>query len=197
MKEKNNVKEPTPKGKKKQRAERRRAARRAEQEDPVLERIKQSWEVTQRNRATSASLLFGFDTLCKIRHKSNLNIPPIQYLEVFVQAYLYQLGSHAPVSLMDLIFGNIQNSYDVDTLSIDSVEMIISKFLHAYGGSDREWICNATYSSLKMEVDILRQRRIHQIPATLAEPGFISELRSGASLWALGRLAFLSRMNLI
>ena len=58
---------------------------------------------------------------------------------------------------MDLIFGNSQNSYDVDTLSIDSVEMIISKFLHAYGGSDREWICNAIYSSLKMKVDILTQ----------------------------------------
>ena len=91
MKKKNNVKEPNPKGKKQQRAERRRADRRDEQEYPVLYRIKQSWEVPQRNRATSAALSFGFDRLCKIRHESNLNILPIQDLEVFVRAQLYQL----------------------------------------------------------------------------------------------------------
>ena len=55
---------------------------------------------------------------------------------------------------MDLLCRSSQIVDDVDALSRDSVEMIISKCLHAYGGSEGEWICNKIYSSLKMEVDI-------------------------------------------
>ena len=40
-----------------------------------------------------------------------------------------------------------------------------------------------------MEVDIRRQRRILRITVTFAEPEFISELRSGASLQDLRRFA--------
>ena len=98
---------------------------------------------------------------------------------------------------MDLLCRNRQNSYDVDALSRDSVKMMISKFLRAYGGSEHEWICNVIDSSLKMEVNIRRQRRILRIPVKLAELGFISELRSGVYLRALRIYAFLSRMNLI
>ena len=98
---------------------------------------------------------------------------------------------------MDLLCRNSQNSDDVDTFYRDSIAMIIFKCLHAYGGSEREWICNIIYSSLKMEVYIRRQRHILQITATLAEPGFISELSPGESPRALIKFAFFSRMNLI
>ena len=98
---------------------------------------------------------------------------------------------------MYLLCRNSQNSDDVDALSTDSVAMIIPKFLHDYGGSESEWICNAIDSSLKMEVDIWRQGRILRIPATLAEPGLISELRLCASLRDLRIFAFLYRMKLI
>ena len=94
--------------------------------------------------------------MCNIRHDSNLTSLPIQDLEVFVPAYLYQLGLQAAVFLMDLPCRNSQNSDDVDALSRDSVAMMISKFLHAYGGSEREWIFNTIDSSLKMEVGIRR-----------------------------------------
>ena len=60
--------------------------------------------------------------------------------------------------------------------------MMISKCLHAYGGSYCEWICNAIDYSLKMEVGIQIKRRILRTPATLVEPGFISELWSGVSI---------------
>ena len=98
---------------------------------------------------------------------------------------------------MGLLCRNSQNSDDVDALSRDSVAMMISNCLYAYCGSEREWICNAIDSSLKMEVNIRRQRHILRFPATLSEPGFISELRSGASLRDIRRFAFLYRMNLI
>ena len=81
-----------------------------------------------------AALRFGFGQLCKIRHESNLTSLPIQYLDFFVRAYLYQLGLQAAVFLMYLLFRNIQNSDDVDVLSRDSVAMMIYKDLHAYGG---------------------------------------------------------------
>ena len=63
MKEKNNVKEPKPKGKKQQRAKISRSDQRADREDPILERIKQAWEVPHRNLDTSAALHFGFGRL--------------------------------------------------------------------------------------------------------------------------------------
>ena len=74
---------------------------------------------------------------------------------------------------------------------------MIYKCLHAYDGSECECICKKLYSSLKMEFDIRRQRRILQTPAALAEPGFIYELRSGASLRAIRRFFLFYRMNLI
>ena len=55
---------------------------------------------------------------------------------------------------MNLLCRNIQNSDDVDADSRYSVAMIISKYLHAYDGSECEWICNAIDSSLKNEVNI-------------------------------------------
>ena len=79
---------------------------------------------------------------------------------------------------MDLLCRNSQNSDYVDALSRDSFAMMIYKCLHAYGGSEREWIFNKIDSSLKMEVDIRRQRRILRITATFVESGFISELSS-------------------
>ena len=99
--------------------------------------------------------------------------------------------------LVDLLFRNSQNSDDVDALSRDSVATTIYKRIHEYGGSEREWICNAIDSLLKMEVDIQRKRRILRIPTTILEPGFLSELNSGASLWDLRRFSFLSPMILI
>ena len=80
MKKKKNFKEPNPKGNNQRRAERRREARRAKQEDPVIERIKQVYEVTHRNQVTSAALRFWFGRLCKIRQDSTLTSLPIQYL---------------------------------------------------------------------------------------------------------------------
>ena len=66
--------------------DRKRALRRAANENPLIERIKQGWEVPQRNRATAALLRFGFGRFCKIRHESNLTSLPLQDLEIFTRA---------------------------------------------------------------------------------------------------------------
>jgi hypothetical protein len=67
-------------------SDRKRALRRAQNEDPVLERLKQAWDVPQRNRAVAACLRFGFTRFCKIRSESNLTSLPIQDLEVFFRS---------------------------------------------------------------------------------------------------------------
>jgi hypothetical protein len=84
-KQKPSPKEPKTK-KLKKGADRKRALRRAQNEDPVLERLKQAWEVAQRHRAIAGALRFGFTRFCKIRNESNLTSLPIQDLEVFCRS---------------------------------------------------------------------------------------------------------------
>ena len=82
-------------------SDRRRAIRRAENADPVLERLKQAWDAPQRNRAIAASLRFGFKRFCKIRSESNLTSLPLQDLEIFFRACKY-LGENASLSSSSL-----------------------------------------------------------------------------------------------
>lgn len=74
------------KTKKPKKSDRKRALKRAANEDPVIERLKQGWEIAQRNRATAAALRFGFDRFNKMRHESNLTSLPLQDLEIFVRS---------------------------------------------------------------------------------------------------------------
>ena len=48
------------------------------------------------------------------------------------------MGLQAAVFLMDLLFRNTQKSDDIDAIYRDSVAMMTSKCLHAYGVSERE-----------------------------------------------------------
>lgn len=77
------------KAKKMKKSDRRRALKRAANEDPMIERLKQGWEVAQRNRATAAVLRFGFGRFNKMRHESNLTSLPLQDLEIFTRSCEY------------------------------------------------------------------------------------------------------------
>jgi hypothetical protein len=70
----------------KKNADKKRALRRARNEDPGFERLKQAWDYPQRSRAIAACLRYGFMRFCKIRNESNLTSLPIQDLEVFFRA---------------------------------------------------------------------------------------------------------------
>jgi hypothetical protein len=74
------------KSKKTKKSDRLRAMRRAANEAPVQERLKQAWEVPHRNRVTSAILRFGFDRFCKVRNEASLTSLPIQDIEIFVRS---------------------------------------------------------------------------------------------------------------
>lgn len=66
--------------------DRKRALRRAANENPFVEQLKQAWDAPQRNRATAASLRFGFGRFNKIRHESGFSSLPLQDLEVFFRS---------------------------------------------------------------------------------------------------------------
>ena len=72
--------------KKLQRAEQRRVMRITEQEDPIVERMKQGWDGNHRDRVIKATLLYGFGRFCKVRDETNLLSLPIQDVELFVRA---------------------------------------------------------------------------------------------------------------
>jgi hypothetical protein len=96
-KPKKQSKESKPK-KPKKGVDRKRLLKRAQNADPVLERLKQAWDTPQRNRAIAASLRFGFTRFCKIRNESNLTSLCIQDLEAFfrsckLQVHCSKIGS--------------------------------------------------------------------------------------------------------
>mmetsp|Transcript_46338 Transcript_46338/g.69923 ORF Transcript_46338/g.69923 Transcript_46338/m.69923 type:complete len:1184 (+) Transcript_46338:1551-5102(+) len=187
--------------KKMKKAERRRAIRKAEREDPILERIKQAWEVPQRNRATAAALRFGFGRFCKIRNEANLTSLPIQDLEVFVRTYVYQLALQAAVSVLARVQDHADDKImqgmilDCPNAACELLSSILSPLSQSAGGPETEWICNALMSSLKLYQEAKTGRCSLRIPLCLAEPTFVSELRAGAAFRALRRFAFLSRLN--
>jgi hypothetical protein len=173
--------------KKARKEERKMALRRAEMEDPVIERIRQAWEVPQRNRATSAALRFGFGRFSKIRHESALTSLPLQDIEVFVRAYLYQLGLQASISLT----GGSLMSLGAN------LQTTVGFVYNNYGPTDGDWMINAMKSSLMMLEDVEGRSRILRMPVVLAEPEYVAALRAGPALRALRRFAFLSRVNAI
>lgn len=181
--------------KKEKRAERRRALRKAENEDPVMERLKQAWEPSQRNRATSAALRFGFARFCKIRNESHLTSLPIQDLEVFFRSYVYQLSLQAAVTLLALLRSPANASANASGMV--PIRSLLCQWLGQPGTNELEWVCSAVYSAIKMQLEVEDQRRSLRLPMTLAEATYVTELRQGAAIRALRRISLLSRLTTI
>ena len=72
--------------KKIRRLEQRKLLRSMEQEDPILDRLRQGWEYSQRDRVINAAQIYGFDRMCKIRKEATLTSLPIQDIETFLRS---------------------------------------------------------------------------------------------------------------
>lgn len=176
------------------RAERRSAQRRAENEDPLMERLKQAWEAPQRNRASSAALRFGFARFCKLRSESHLTSLPIHDLEVFFRSYVYQLSLQVAVTLLSLL--RSQPDEEVNALEIQ-VRHLLCQWLGRPWTNELEWICSSIHSVIEMQMEVENQRRGLRLPLSLAEPNYVADLRQGAALRALRRIGLLNRLNTI
>jgi len=170
--------------------ERKRAIRRAQYEDPEVERLKQAWDTPQRNRAVAACLRFGFNRYCKIRSEANLTSLPTQDIEIFFRAYFYQLTLQVVVTLIGTRILAPQN--------LEQGKIILS--LREYLGdcpiaeAELDWLCECIANAMKHYVEMENKKRSLRLPMVLAEPNFVSELRKGAALRSLRRIFVMSRI---
>ena len=178
------VKEVKPKKSKK--SDRLRALRRAENEDPVLERLKQAWEVPQRSKATAAVIRFGFNRFCKMRNESNLTSLPLQDLETFVRSYIYQLSLQVAVILLKKLRDNPE---------ANDLRPLFQEWLGPGSPMELNWMCDAVQSVMQMHVEVENRRRFLRMPLILVEPAYVEVLRQGAAFRALRRIGVLVRLN--
>jgi hypothetical protein len=162
------------------------ALRRAENENPIIEQFKQAWEISQRNRATAAAIRFGFGRFCKLRNESNLSSLPLQDIEIFVRSYCYQLSLQTAVTLLKLL----RNGYDPT-----KVRALVRDWLGVTCSQEVDWICDSVRCALEFQVEVESYRSFLRVPVTLTESTYIEDLRYGAGLRALRRIALLARLN--
>lgn len=173
--------------------DRKRMLKRAEHEDPVFERVKQAWDTSQRNRAINAILRFGFGRFCKVRHDSNFTSLPLQDIEVFTRAYVYQLGLQVAMSLLSNIDCSDASAEGMDDIVRKNLREILEPWVCQ--GKDFQWICDSVLAALCMHMRVKSHEAFVRMPLCLVEPMFLSELRQGAAIRSLHRLSFLSRLN--
>jgi hypothetical protein len=174
-----------PKPKKSKKNERMQALKKAENANPVLERLKQAWEVPQRNRAIAAAIRFGFARFCKLRSESNLSGLPLQDLESFLRAFIYQLSLQVAVSL----------SFQSRTSVTSNLRLLLKEWLGFNSAQELNWICDAVRTALQSQLEVENLERELRLPLILTDPAFIAELRQGAALRSLRRIGILSRLN--
>lgn len=174
------------KPKKSKKNERQQALRRAQNEDPALERLKQAWEGPQRNRATAASMRFGFGRFCKIRSESNLTSLPLQDLEVFTRSWLYQLALQVCVALLSKL---------EDGASGDSIRATLQEWLGLYNRRELDWLCESVSSVMSIHLDVEARQKFLRMPVILAEPSYLADLRQGGAFRAFRRMGILARFN--
>jgi hypothetical protein len=174
------------KPKKTKKGDRQLAIRRAENEDPVLERLKQAWEVPQRAKATAAAIRFGFGRFCKLRSESNLSSLPLQDLEIFFRCYAYQLALQVAVILLVRIEERPETSY---------LRPLFQEWLGVESPHEVDWLCESVQTVMKMHLEVEGRRRCLRMPAILVEPSYVSLLRDGAAFRGLRRIGFLARLN--
>lgn len=129
--------------------DRKRALKRAEHEDPVFERVKQAWDTSQRSRMVNTILKFGFGRFCKIRNESNFTSLPIQDVEVFVRAYIYQLGLQAAFSVLSDVKCGEASDDEADQFIRESLYRVLNPLVSEE--KDFDWICRAILTSLCMQ----------------------------------------------
>ena len=175
-----------PRPKKSKKNDRQRALRRAENEDPMLERLKQGWEVQQKNKASAAALRFGFGRFCKLRSASNLTSLPIQDVEVFVRSYSYQLALQAGIGLMKFL--------NKEVIS-DNLRGLIKSFIGSSDCHEVDFLCDALLQGMKCQFEVESSNLFLRMPVILVEASYVQELQRGSALRCLRRLCVLDRFT--
>lgn len=150
-----------PKPKKMRKSDRAKELRRAANEDPIIEKLKQAWEIPQRNRATSAVVRFGFGRFCKLRIEANLTSLPLQDLEIFVRVYVYQLALQVAVSMLERLR---------DEKSVTDFTELLTRWVGPGSAEEVDWLCDSITSALQLNKEVDEARCTLRIPWILTEP---------------------------
>jgi len=186
------------KPKKLKKSERSKTQRRTENEDPTLERLKQAWDIPQRNRASSALLRFGFGRLCKLRSDSNYTSLSLQDVEIFVRAYIFQVALQVAVSLLKkLQKWSKHSSKSLNDIAQSELREVVGFWLGNNSEKEVSWICESVCSAAALHVEVLACKRFLRMPLSLACNSYVKEMRKGPALRALRRLGLLDRLNSI
>jgi chromodomain-helicase-DNA-binding protein 7 len=185
------------KPKKLKKSERSKAQRRAEYEDPTYERLKQAWDVPQRNRGSSSLLRFGFGRFCKLRSDSNYTSLALQDMEIFARAYLFQIALQVAVSIMKRLKEQNCASRELSDIIDGEFKSAVGFWLGNNSEAELSWICESVVSALRMHAEVQSYKRFLRMPLCLADDEYVTDLRKGQALRALRRLGILERLNCI
>jgi len=169
--------------------ERKRALRKAENENPMIENLKQGWEISHRNRAVAACIRFGFSRVTKIRHESNLQCLPIQDIEVFFRQFVYQQSLQLAVVFMQKMHD------DPDCLIDNQLRSNLQEYLGQSSSGELQWLSDCLTRGIKDFLEVENQRRSLRLPFILAEESYIKDLRRGAALRSLRRIYMACRIE--
>jgi len=175
--------------KSKKSVDRRRALRRAENENPAIENLKQAWDVSHRNRAAAACLRFGFSRFTKIRNESNLQALPIQDIEIFFRSFLYQQSLQLAVLFLEKLRDDPNDNND------SYLQTYLLECLGPSSLKELEWLSDCIAQGMHYYLEVENQRRFLRLPLILAEPKYVADLRKGAALRSLRRIYMSSRVE--
>ncbi len=199
-------------------SDRNRALRRAENEDPAIERLKQAWDIPQRNRAVAACLRFGFGRFTKIRNESNLQSLPIQDFEVFFRSCTFRLAGHegmqSVLSYLTLDFCCLhldfyQQSLQLAVFFLQKLrdgreafcdENLVPFLLECLGSSsfgELDWLSDCLSKGIQYYLDVEGHSRSLRLPMVLAESSYVTDIRRGPALRSLRRILLLCRVGRI
>jgi hypothetical protein len=165
--------------------ERMKAFRRTENENPIIEQLRQAWESPHRSRASAAILRFGFKRFCRIRSESNLTGLPLQDIEVFVRAFLYQIALQAGVNIFSFLKTN----------SSTDLRCLLPQWLGDLSDFEIDWMVESIISTMEYCKLVEERKRFLRIPVILCEPSYVTDLRNGGAFRALRRLGVLNRLS--
>jgi len=169
--------------------ERKRVLRRAENENPAIENLKQAWDVSHRNRAAAACLRFGFYRFTKIRNESNLQALPIQDIEIFFRSYFYQQSLQLGVLFLEKLRSDQSGIVEND------LQGHLLEYLGPVSSKELGWLSDCISQGIQYYLEIENRRRSFRLPLTLMESSYVSELRKGAALRSLRRIYMSSRVE--
>lgn len=180
---------PSKSGASKKRGHRERALIRAENRDPAVERLKQAWDSSYRNKALSAFLRFGFLRFAKVRHESGLQSLPLQDIEIFCRSVMFQESLQTAILFMSRVEKDGQRFLEIN------IRSFLQECIGSVDSQELQFLSGCIQNGIQSYIEVESHRRFLRLPQTLVDEKFVTDLRKGQGLRTLRRIHLLSRLE--